>query len=705
MRAVPRVSGALMVALAMVVAAVAAWLIQAGAHPPAERVPLARAERVAPRSGADARVELELEGRIERLSVAPDGRVWLASYMGNTYTADRIDGDWRYGPIQNRDTTGLDLGPPLEAVSFFTPDTAFIWGHIVGGEQFDEGSVYRTTDGGATWDTVPAGNTGWIQDAFVLPSGEAWMGGSSGNVLYSLDYGATWRERAKLFDQHVMGLYFDGAGNGVAGSLGNALKLTRDGGTTWRALPTPQDQRRYARPHGSGEKDRIERVALFGGFVLAAQGGDVFGTRAERTDWKPLPGGPHPLFAVDRERGRVVAVTRAGRVEWFDSTLRPVRAAPGVLRAPAQDLVARGGQAYVLDVHSALYQSDGRSWTRSFPLTSAHPLRRLSHVREHAGRLWGVSRHHIYTSEDEGRGWTRRGDTGFPIRDFAIRDSTRILLWDGHGSNAEFDLRSGVLAPVAALNGDDVVEIVRRGDLWVAYGGKQYESAGRVEVSRTFGPGEFAGTRDYGFVYVSRDRGASWERADRWAAGGVAQLFLHPDGGMVLFSYLGSVRSVARVGGTYVPRDLLRAGPTTWNRVPYVETALGAWFPDRLNGYVSGNIHNVGFKAYRTRDGGRSWVEVSRAEFPYVQVLPAGNGYVASTPTRVDLLRGKEHETVYGPARWPQEQWEWPVTEAILGDSSVLVATSKDGLVELSSRRGWTRRLPTTVRVSPRSMH
>lgn len=708
-------------------------------------------------------VELEVVGRVERLSVSPAGRLWLTTYMGNTYHADSVGGYWRYGRIQGPDPNSEEAmdGDQLDAVAFFTPDTAFIWGYIGTDVDTEHGLVLRTTDGGATWDSVTIADDGWNHDAVATPAGEAWMSGSSGLLLYTADYGATWTVRSRPFRSQLIAIDMDPRGVGLVGSLDEGLRITRDGGTTWRSIPTPQRQGRYPPPPpeeyeeeeepidvseldtvmepsetmvtvpstmdgddtldvvlpatrrraaadtfpepGTEEgQDRIDRVGLFRGRAVITQGGRVFHSALDSIDWQPLPGDSVALFAVSRDGAGLAGVTHDGRLVRYDAGLRPTVVPGARMQAPPVDLVVQSGVLYALDQQGAVYRADDRGVRYGYPLTRQHPLRTLAHVRREGTRLWGTTANHVYTSDDDGRTWARRGDVPFAIRGFAVRGADELLMWDGHGANVLFDARTGASRTVESLNGDDVIGVVRRDTLWAAFGGMQYESAGRVEVSRTFYPGEFAGTRPHGFVYLSRDRGATWTRVDTWPEGGVAQLWMHPDGGMVLFSWLGSVRGVARSGAGWTGETLHIA--TRSRATPYVEQPLATYFTDERRGWVSGNIHNVGFRAFRTDDGGRTWRAAGARDFPYVHLEPFGAAYLAGTPREVFRLQGEARTSLYA-APWPREQWEWPVSTASPAGDSVLVATFDRGMLLVPATGGAPRCLPTRVRVFSRSMH
>jgi hypothetical protein len=264
----------------------------------------------------------------------------------------------------------------------------------------------------------------------------------------------------------------------------------------------------------------------------------------------------------------------------------------------------------------------------------------MSIVRRRGDVLWGVTPHHVYHSRDGGQSWCRIGQVAFDIGGFAVKDDDRILLWDGHGTNALFDRRTGQAQAVAGLQEDDVIDVLTLPGLWVAYGGRQFETAQRIEVARSFVTGQFRGSRENGFVYVSRDDGDTWARIDEWREGGVARIFVAPDGHMLLLSYLGSVRRLDRSEAAYRGTNLLLADDGNRDRVPYLEHPEALYFADDRTGYVGGWIHYLGDRRFKTTDGGRTWKEIREVEFPYRLLVPCHGGYVASDLRRVVVLRG-----------------------------------------------------------------
>src|SRR5262249_3343185 len=186
----------------------------------------------------------------------------------------------------------------------------------------------------------------------------------------------------------------------------------------------------------------------------------------------------------------------------------------------------------------------------------------------------------------------------------------------------EFDPATGDTKELGAFGGDDIIHIVPTGDFWVAYGGMQYETTRRIEVARTYFSGQFHGSVDHGFVYVSEDAGNTWTRADTWTDGGVATVFVASPNEIYLLSYLGAVRRLVRRDARWEAANLIAATADTLDKVPYVERPFAFYFSDASHGFVAGWIHHIGNRYFETADGGKTWTRVDEARFPYSRITP-----------------------------------------------------------------------------------
>jgi photosystem II stability/assembly factor-like uncharacterized protein len=596
----------------------------------ASRIPPASAvSPTEPFCGADGgRGELNIYGAVTSIAVSPTGKIWIPTRTGRTYFTDDVLGDWSAGKLAFSSDDDFST-PCLDRISFFNTNVAFASGYISTSHGSVQDTIYRTIDGGESWAPVHFPANEWIYTAFVTPGGKAWMGGSSGNFLYSSDFAASWTLRSSPFTRHderTHAIFMTESGNGVIGSLRGGLKLTSDNGGSWRSIPSPLDQKAYNTTDDRSDH-RIEKVAFFGGFLLAEQDGRVFASR-QPIRWRALTPALIDL-AVDPGSKTFVGITAGRELFEFASDLTATPLLTKPLPAFPIDMEFTNSAVYVFDSNREVYEVRDHVLRGSRPLTSTGPRADIRVVRQGEGLLWGTTGGEIYNSNDEGRSWCRRGPTGGAMVGFDIRPDGHLILWDGHGTNVEFDPSAHGLRNVNSFGSDDVIEIIPSGNLWVAYGGMQYETTQRIEVARTYFSGQFHGSVDHGFVYLSEDAGMTWALVDRWISGGVADLFVASPGEIYLLSYLGAVRKLVRRDARWEAIDLIVANADTRDKVPYVERPFAFYFADANHGFVGGWIHHIGNRYFETTDGGRTWTRVEEAQFPYSRITPFQGSYLA----------------------------------------------------------------------------
>lgn len=201
-----------------------------------------------------------------------------------------------------------------DCFDFWSPDSGVLTSDAVRGELV----VRVTTNGGASWDQVPAsalppaiegeGSFAASGTCVVTRSGgHAWIGTTKGRVIHTPDYGRSWtaaRVPITVTDSvGVVSVAFRDARHGVAfGGFGGAptdslLAVTSDGGATWQ--PRARPPLRGGMSGGAYLGD--SRAILVGGFTGAAYSPD------EGTSWVPL----------DTANYWGIGIAPSGRVGWL----------------------------------------------------------------------------------------------------------------------------------------------------------------------------------------------------------------------------------------------------------------------------------------------------------------------------------------------------------------------------------------------------
>jgi len=570
----------------------------------------------------DLRPELDPRGELAAWALTPAGDLWLGTRAGYAYVSRDGNRSWEEADVSER-RIGPErfLGDHLTEVRFFDERRGFFAGWV--GENQDV--IWRTSDGGKTWvkSRLPL-KTFWVYDAQVTADGIAWLVGSSGDLIYSEDYGKSWRLLARPFESQSMRshtVHFVGEGLGVVGALSDGLVLTRDGGESWQPIPTPVARGKVDAERCSPDA-RVNKVRILGDRLLITQCGKTFVGALDfrRPAWREVTAAGQPIIQFALYGERVVVVTADLAVYLLDrKTLTEAEPMDLTLHSYPESIAVTGDQIAILEAEGRV--TIGRPGelrtSRMFGKGIATSWPIVDFDRDRAGELWGISSFFLYRSYDGGRTWVRLAELDTAHVGMAVQGSGGVLIWDRHGSVVRWDPEEGALSPVPGLDGLDLVGLFRRGGLWLAYGGMQYETMARVEIARSFFAGQFAGSVPYGFVAASSDGGATWRVIDRWEEGGIQKIFLADDGRLVALSWLGTVRrgqletdpagEVSVEMTTILPATEETRGAVPYGAVPYVEEVLYLDFLKKGRGWIYGWTHHLGDFLFRSDDSGKSW--------------------------------------------------------------------------------------------------
>jgi photosystem II stability/assembly factor-like uncharacterized protein len=109
------------------------------------------------------------------------------------------------------------------------------------------GRILRSTDNGATWSNQsPPNGAAIFYDVNFINATTGWVAGNFGTIMKSTDGGATWtRQTSGIAQGNVLSVSFVDENNGWAAG-GNSLVHTTDGGQTWTAQSAGLDASIYA---------------------------------------------------------------------------------------------------------------------------------------------------------------------------------------------------------------------------------------------------------------------------------------------------------------------------------------------------------------------------------------------------------------------------------------------------------------------------
>jgi photosystem II stability/assembly factor-like uncharacterized protein len=155
----------------------------------------------------------------------------------------------RDGGAHWRDVTPGPKEPPIEVSNAYFLDPAHGWTGTVGGFGTNAVRIFRTVDGGTTWQSTDltveeplylnfdfvGPQHGWLMVATQTGSGFV----SSGRLFQTADGGATWSELPPPPSGHAVRFINLSTGWNVGGARFDQLYITRDGGRVWQQQMVP----------------------------------------------------------------------------------------------------------------------------------------------------------------------------------------------------------------------------------------------------------------------------------------------------------------------------------------------------------------------------------------------------------------------------------------------------------------------------------
>jgi photosystem II stability/assembly factor-like uncharacterized protein len=280
-------------------------------------------------------------------------------------------------------------------VAAFFLDASSAW-FVVPSDDYTTGTLYRTQDGGASWNSVSVGFAGGDlkfidhNNGFVLASLGAGAGSEAVAVFQTSDGGATW-VRNYTNDPNV-----SGAGNSLPLSGQKSGMTFKDNGHGWVAGETPVED--YVYLYASSD----------GGHTWAQQNVTLPPVQ------KVMMGAYPPVFFDQNNAILPVTITADANSTLFfvtqdgGSTWTPTSAVPGL----GKYAVVSAKEAFVWDGGSILYAShDGMlNWTQVHPnVNLTDNLSQIQFVDANTG--WALamdaSGHpSLYKTTDGGATWT-----------------------------------------------------------------------------------------------------------------------------------------------------------------------------------------------------------------------------------------------------------------------------------------------------------
>lgn len=374
----------------------------------------------------DIRAKLKFGGRSDEISVSPAEQVWLVTARGEAYYTDHINSTWH--KCSNFSDNGTKGGRQLERISFFNKVAAIMTGYI-DGENDKKNGLYVTTDQGQHWKLVNFGGDDWIYDAYTDEDGNAWIGGSSGDIYFSGDFGQHWQKLNSPFGALRMNrIFMLNLNEGIAGALNNAIYTTKDNWKTSQKIQTPYDQKKCATT-ADDFNNRIKKIVIWNNYVFINEKNNFFYTDKNKIDWKPLPVSILD-FAFEKKSNKLLAITPDLKVISFSTPLtysvlndKPLEKTPGNIKVVNSSL-------YALDKDQHVYKVNALEHIRITPYTTDYKIEKPLIIREALSITWGFDENELYLSE-KGKSWYRENALDFDVEECRLLGDSTAILWDG----------------------------------------------------------------------------------------------------------------------------------------------------------------------------------------------------------------------------------------------------------------------------------
>lgn len=395
-------------------------------------------------------------------------------------------------------------------------------GHVFVGS--DGGGMFRSTDGGETWEQINRGLTNRSSSALVaMPGGRLFAGTLGRGNFVSGDNGDTWTPINRGMDtQFVLYVFQSRNGDFWSGTFGAGVFHSTDGGSTWTQK-------------NNGLRNLVVyffiELSAPGAFLIGTQGG-IFKTTDNGVTWMPSGLNANPVLtgtAFARIGDGIAASTNGGVFRTNDEGATWTNISPG-LPSTNVFVLARDSDdtlyAATLSGGMARYTEPAGRWTainNGLPSPSVWSL-----AVGPAGEVYAGTAEALARSDDRGATWRllKRGM-------IATRMQTLAQAWDG------------------AIYAGSVNNGLARSD----DGGRTWTEINQGLPGRSVRvlAVNYAGHVYTGFpgvgIFRSRDQGLEWRRTNEGlpAQPNVAALLALPDSGTMLAALTN--------GGVYRSRD------------------------------------------------------------------------------------------------------------------------------------------------------
>ncbi|MGD1844816.1 MAG: WD40/YVTN/BNR-like repeat-containing protein [Salibacteraceae bacterium] len=384
---------------------------------------------------------LEVEGNLDRISPHPDGSIWLTTNEGFAYRAAAPDSLWYPWLLADKQSDSLRTGDPIKRIVWFNETIGLAYGNLALEEDGDKNIVYRTTDGGESWEPVQFGEPTWVYNAHMGKEGKAWLTGSSSKIYYTENYGEQWKPLKKTVgsSERLLRAYMLNDKEGLASGSNNILRQTSDNFESWTTIETPLDQGLV--PESRFNKS-ITNILHFNDYWVVQQNNRLYFTKDNAIQWDTTSQ-VIKQYSLDAINNRLYGVDDSGYVYLIEDAMRLRKIHPTQrIESTREDIYALNYQLLVLDKQRNLHVIDDLHWN-TYPLhTDLYPIAEPEVIRsvKDSSMYWGLTERDLYQSTDSGKTWFRAITLDMEAANLKVLDKEHSIAGDGEGKNYMVDL-------------------------------------------------------------------------------------------------------------------------------------------------------------------------------------------------------------------------------------------------------------------------
>lgn len=394
----------------------------------------------------DRRAELGIGTR--EISISPDERIFIVTNRGKIYCAENIYSSFKtinhlFYSIDSIDDYNSEY-PNLDRISFFNNDTAIITGSIQTSKKgySNQNGYYFTTNSAIDVKNLCFDKRGdeYIYDVFSMSNGNAWMGGSEGNVYYTSNFGKSWKKLNSPFVVPVslQSIYMININEGIAGGSYNRIYSTKDNWKHYSKIETPLDQKLY-KNHIRFLDNKIYKIIAWNNYYIVNQDGKTFYTEIDNIKWKRFTLNNIDIkhFEVDRTSNNLFVVNKENEVIQFENFETYKIISLQKILGRIDDMKVVNNTVYLVSSNYPLCNKtkiskiNSKECFQTYLFTEDKPIEIKNKIINGKNLQWTFNDNYIYVTEIGKQDWYREAQLNYYIKDLSLQNDSTAIVWNG----------------------------------------------------------------------------------------------------------------------------------------------------------------------------------------------------------------------------------------------------------------------------------